>query len=373
MTTRLLPGVAGAIGLLLSALFVASAADHSDSAVPRYSHIFVMVEENKGYNEIMGGRYAPNIARFAKQYGNAVSFYAEVHPSEGNYVALIGGDTFGIHDDDAFYCRPGMRNVYCEKSMTPGYANHTVFGPNLASQLERAGLSWKGYYESIPAPGSKAIVAGDPRMGIAAAKWELYASKHSGFINFASVQNSPQIAQHIVGFDQLNADLASGHVPAFALVVRNQCNEMHGLDPTDYTKPVAAAIPKDCTDGNVPGLIRRGDTMTQQLVSQIQNSPVWKSRANVAIVITFDEGSSDRPEGCCGIDPKSVANFGGGHIPTIVITNHGPRGVVDRTPYSHYSLLRTIEDAFGIHDYLNHAADTSKGVKPMVPLFSRSK
>ena len=67
--------------------------------------------------------------------------------------------------------------------------------------------------------------------------------------------------------------------------------------------------------------------------------------------------------------PDAPSNFGGGHIPTIVITNHGPRGVTDATPYNHYSLLRTIEDAFGIRDYLGLAAATDQGVKPMLPLF----
>ena len=50
-----------------------------------------------------------------------------------------------------------------------------------------------------------------------------------------------------------------------------------------------------------------------------------------------------------------------------MITNHGPRGVVDPTPYNHYSLLRTVEDAFGIHDYLVRAG--APGVVPMVDLF----
>jgi hypothetical protein len=69
------------------------------------------------------------------------------------------------------------------------------------------------------------------------------------------------------------------------------------------------------------------------------------------------------------VTPEAPSNFGGGHIPTLVLTNHGPRGLVDDTPYNHYSLLRTIEDAFGIKEHLRHAADTDKGVRPMVRLF----
>jgi hypothetical protein len=359
--------LAGAVLAPVLALAVTSSV-HRDADVPRYAHVFVIIDENKDYAAILNAAYAPNIASLAKRYGNATAFYAEVHPSEGNYVALVGGNTFGIHDDDAYYCTPGMKNVHCEKSTRPGYVDHTVRAPSLASQLERAGVPWKAYYESLPQPGSGAVVAGDPKFAPNAGVWELYASKHSGFMNFADVQHDPARAQRMVGFDQLFSDLSSGQLPAFALIVPNQCNDMHGLDPTDYTGP-AANVPTDCNHHNQQGLIRRGDTMIAKLVSAIMQSSAWRSNGNAAIVLTFDEAGSDAPGGCCGIQPGSLANFGGGHIPTLVITNHGPRGLSDATPYSHYSLLRTIEDAFGITNHLGHAADTNAGVQPMVPLF----
>jgi hypothetical protein len=110
-----------------------------------------------------------------------------------------------------------------------------------------------------------------------------------------------------------------------------------------------------------------------ETVNQITQSKLWSQPANSAIIITWDEdnnpGDKRGTQGCCGVDPKSAANFGGGHIATIVITNHGPRGVTDTTPYNHYSLLRTTEDAFGIKEYLNGASNTSQGVKPMTRLF----
>ena len=88
------------------------------------------------------------------------------------------------------------------------------------------------------------------------------------------------------------------------------------------------------------------------LVDKIMHSKVWSEPGNIAIVITFDENNKEARnsgvQGCCGYDPNSKANFGGGHIATIVITNHGPRHVADPTPYNHYSLLRTTEAAFGI-------------------------
>ena len=103
-------------------------------------------------------------------------------------------------------------------------------------------------------------------------------------------------------------------------------------------------------------------------------SKLWSTPGNTAIVVTFDENDNEErqtgPQGCCGYDAKSLGNFGGGRIPTLVITNHGPRHIVDPTPYNHYSLLRTTEEGFGIHQYLAHAGDSAKGVVTMTPLFA---
>ncbi len=318
-----------------------------DLEMPRYAHIFVIVEENKDYGQIIGSADAPTITRFAHEYGNATDFYAETHPSEPNYVALVGGYTYGIRDDDAYFCRPHLRDPSCPGSDSTGYVNHTIDAPNLATQLEAAGFTWKNYLESLPAPGSLVASAG------------LYASKHSGFINFRSVQRDPNRDQHLVDFKQFYHDLSSGMVPSFSLVIPNVCNEMHGA--------LGPGTPEGCEYNPIGKLIWRGDANIAAIAGRIMASPVWRSRENAAIVITFDENDDQTFVGCCGNDPHDAANRGGGHIPTIVMTNHGPRHIDDPTPYNHYSLLRTIEDAFGIYTHLKKAA--APGVVPMLPLF----
>jgi hypothetical protein len=313
-----------------------------------------------GSNEI-----APNINRLAHEYGLATQFYAEVHPSEANYIAMLGGDTFGIHDDDAFYCKPQSEDRYCPGSARNGYVDHTVTQRSLIDQLDERGLTWKGYMESIPEPGSG--IARWPAVDKPGEPAELYAVKHNGFMSFRRVQNDPKRSQKVVGFDALYRDLASGAMPNYAHIVPNQCNEMHGRDDGPMT-------PHDCRKSNTPGLIKRGDKVVGELVGKIMGSSVWRKPENVAIVITFDEnGKAERnegPQGCCGYEPGSSANFGGGRIPTIVITNHGVRNVSDPTPYNHYSLLRTTESAFGFNEYLGHAGDRGAGVVDMAPLFA---
>jgi phospholipase C len=353
-----------------AALTAAGAAGVQPPTAPRYEHIFLIIEENKSYTEIVGDQsVAPNINRLAKEYGLATQFYAEVHPSEANYVAMLGGDTFGIHDDDAYYCKPKSSDPFCPAARRSDYVNHTVAERSLVDQLEEHGLTWKAYMESIPAPGSGAArwpTEDKPVPGVPA---EVYAVKHNGFMTFKRVQDDPRRADKIVGFDVLERDLASGNLPNYAHIVPNQCNEMHGRDDSPAT-------PEDCRKSNVEGLIRRGDKIVGELVDKIMRSRIWSAPANSAIVITFDEnGKAERnagPQGCCGYDPKSAANFGGGRIPTIVITNHGVRGVTDPTPYNHYSLLRTTETAFGIEEHLHNAANTAGGVVDMAPLFAVS-
>jgi hypothetical protein len=335
------------------------AAPDRDAAVPHYDHIIVIVEENKSYGTVLDHDYAPAIADLAKTYGVATQMYAERHPSEPNYVALVGGDTFGIADDDAWYCVPNSTQPNCKGSDAPGFPVHLIDGPNLATELASRGLGWRAYLEDLPAPGSLAIVSPETATAPAA----LYAAKHTGFTNFTSVHNDPKLATELVGFDALQADLRSGAVPAFALIVPNQCDEMHGIG--------SPKSPPSCRSGD-EALVQSGDSVLHGLIAEIQASPIW-TRGNTAIVITWDEDDkADRapglPQSCCVVDAH---NPGGGHIPTIVITNHGPRGLADPTPYDHYSILRTVEDALRLGAHVRHAGDAS--VAPMTLLFALSR
>lgn len=340
-----------------------------DQAMPHYQHIFVIIGENKSFEQLYNHpEWVPNLRRFATEYGSATRFYAEVHPSEGNYVAMLGGDTFGIHDDDAFFCRAGSADQSCPNADGSAYSGHTVTAPSLMDQLTSKGLSWKAYLEDLQAgrpllpswPPSDSPSGGRPA--------NLYASKHNGFLNFRSISQSPpgELARHFSDFTQLDSDLAHGTMPNYAQIVPNECNDMHGLTGDN--------VPEDCRMSDLPALVKRGDAAIGALVTKIMRSRVWSGHGNAAIVITFDESdgseTASEPHGCCGSDPNSIANFGGGHIPTIVITNHGPRHLVDATPYNHYSLLRSTELAFQIHQFLGHAGDRDGGVVAMTPLFA---
>jgi hypothetical protein len=352
----------------LAALWVAPSAQATET--PRYDHIFVIIAENKNYEHIIGNANAPRLNKLAKEYGLATNFYGEAHPSEANYIAMLGGDTFGIHDDDAWYCEPFKISAHCRYAMTSGYAPHSISARSLLDQLAEAKLTWKGYFEDLPAPGSLAIFEPSADNPDPNRPMHLYAAKHNGFVNFEHVRQDPAISAKIVPLAQLRADLFTGKLPSYAHIVLNQCNDMHGLYRAEPSPP-ADCIVDHRDPGTLDALIRRGDKAIGAITDEIMTAPAWRGPENIAIVITWDEDSmsSAGQQGCCGFNPNSAANSGGGHIPTIVVTNHGPRHIEDPTPYNHYSLLRTTEDAFGIHEHLGFADHTAEGVKSMAPLF----
>jgi len=318
---------------VLSIATLGTAAAQSPS-VPAYDHIFLIIEENHGYTQIIGNSQAPNLNALAKTYGLATRYFSVADPSAPNYVVLLGGNWFGIADDNAYYL-------------------HFVDKPNLLSQLDKAGISWKGYFQSMPYAGYLGLCAPGRCNGVPDVS-ALYGAKHNGIVYFRDNITREEDRRNMVPITDLAQDLA-GTPPRFGYIVPDHCTDMHGSPPW-------------CADSGNFGdvldndLVKRGDAYVGKLVSMITSAPFW-SRGNNAIVVTFDEGNGTK--GCCDADP------GTGRIYTTVITSNGPRALTDNTPYNHYSLLQTIQIAFGV-GCLEFTCDT-KNVVPMAPLFAVTK
>jgi phospholipase C len=321
MTTVL--ALAAVVGVMLAACEPqTSDVNTASPPIPRYQHIFLIVMENHSYDDIIGSSEAPRINALATKYGLATNYWAVAHPSEPNYIALIGGSTFGVVDDNS-------------------YKVNALNKPSLASQLEAAGMTWKSYQQGLPSPGYTGETA--------TTEGEVYASKHNGFMNFlpyySSAQRAAELAK-IVPESQLAMDLSSDSAPNFSFISPGLCSDMHGAP--------------SCSGG--VSLIRAGDTFVSQTVEQIMAASMW-DQGNNAIIITWDEA-----EGVISFGPGDI-DGGGGKVATIVITSHGPRGVQDNTPYNHYALLLSIQKAFGL-DCLQYSCPNQGGVQPMGTLFA---
>jgi len=219
-SARILLGVAVAAAGVVSAAAPASAGP-GQGAVGHYDHIFVIVEENHGYTDVIGNPAAPNLNALASQYGSATNYFAVAHPSEPNYVALLGGSTFNVNSDNAYYVQQ-------------------VAAPSLISELDHAHVSWKAYLQSVPHPGYEGICYPASCNG-APDKDPLYVSKHDGIQNFTTSLNPADWSRQ-VPIGQLGADLSSGRVPAFSWVIPDECHDQHGDPPycIDSGTPAAA-------------------------------------------------------------------------------------------------------------------------------------
>lgn len=343
--------------------------------VPRLDHVFVLVLENHnsftsfGSNGIIGNPQAPNITALWNKYNIATDYNGVWHPSLPNYLAMITGDwvatdviatghtypagsTVGISDDDS-----ASVSIDYGPPANPSFHRWRANRPSLAGQLVRAGKDWRAYLQNLPIAGTRlANWPGDNNTA------KLYAVKHNPFPYVADVQDDPVQFAKQVPIEQLFSDLGSGQVPAFSYIVPDQCRDMHGIG--NPLAPCGGAFDTDDND------VKRGDDETGWLVNAITGSPIWQRGRN-ALFIVFDEGNGPLT---CGYNPDNKVDVAPGtllpgpdcyapgnfndKVVLITITNYGAHGLQDTRFQSHYSLLKTIEAAFGL-SYLGHAADST--------------
>lgn len=260
------------------------------SSPPSISHIFLIVMENKEYGDIIGSAAAPYLNQLAGQYALAERYYGIRHPSLPNYLALLGGDTFGITSD--------CTNCFVNK-------------PNLVDALEAKGKTWRAYEEDLPSPCYLGASSGG------------YALKHDPFLYFDDIRNNPGRCQNVVPLTQLDTDLSTGAVPDFVWITPNLRHDMHDAS------------------------VSTGDAWLASFVPRILASEAWRNDG--LLMIVWDEGSTNA--GCCGV-------ASGGHIPALFISPAGKPGYRITEPATHYSVLRTIEDLWGL-ERLGHSTDPS--------------
>ena len=274
---------------------------------------------------------------------------------------------------------PPLTNIDGVQSI-PAATN--VTGITIADQLVAAGKSWKSYQEGLPIAGADGVnvsdgyytIGGVNALGVnvtsdfAALSTPgnpvsadnvvfLYAVKHNPFAYFAAVQEGTNPAlslkrvQSFEGQNGLYADLKTGHVPDFAFIAPNQCNDMHGRGNG------TAFCNYDADDNGTqvglnPSLILQGDLAVQRIVTAIKASSAW-SNGKSAIVVLWDE--------------NDYSTRTSNQVVTIVDTNYGSHKVKSTQFYDHYSMTRTLDAAFGL-PCLNHACDDK--VKVMADMFA---
>ena len=340
---------AGVVALVTAvALGFAVRAEAAPAAgLPAYDHVVVLVLENEGFTSTFGAASPAHYLNgtLVPQATLDDQYFATGHVSLDNYIAMTSGQPANpLTSTDCatvnlFTC------VQAQSAMAGGR--------NLADQLETAGRSWTGYMDSMPgacfhADYSPTARPPDPYQGDSqAAPAKDYADRHNPFIYYPDlVSDSARCTAHVLPYTQLATDIAQNAVPSFAFITPDTCHDGH-----DAT----------CSNGSPGGLVA-ADAWLESNVPPLLS---YLNGHNGLLVITFDEAGASDASGCCHGGPGGAPGFGG-RVGLLAIGPGVTPGRVVHTAYDHASLLRTVEDLFGIGEHLNNAAASA----PMSDLFA---
>jgi phosphatidylinositol-3-phosphatase len=288
----------------------------------------------------------------------------------------------------------------------------------LADQLTAARLTWRGYMEDMGLnPKREQTTCGQPLdpQGKAALNelddtqgaektpgGDQYAARHNPFVYFHSLIDSGECAKNVVNFNQLAQDLLhESTTPNFVFITPNLCHDGHDGGPGLVNGQPAPQTP--CKNGEVTDGVHFGggligaNAFLKATVPLILNSPAFKEDG--LLIVTFDEGGlsgttvkiggttfgaiTNQGTSCCGQQPGpnigplvangqpltlgfenangsppnffiSTPGFGGDRIGAVLVSPFLKAGATSNVPYNHYSMLKSVEDIFGL-DHLGYA------------------
>src|SRR5436190_12999103 len=164
----------------------------TSSSSSQFGHVVLVVEENHNYSDVVGSSSMPYLNSLITKYGLATQYYANTHPSIGNYFMMTAGQTITNNDSQC----------------------STLTQDNVVRHLLTAGKTWKSYAESLPSVGYTGR-SGSP-----------YAKKHNPLAYFSDVANSSE-KNNLVPFTKFASDLANHTLPQFSFIVPNLLHDAH--------------------------------------------------------------------------------------------------------------------------------------------------
>jgi len=335
---------------------------------PAIKHVWVIQMENESFDATFGNPSGePYLAETLPSMGALLeNYYSIGHDSLDNYIAEISGQAPDSDtQNDCPVWVPFTRGAKVTRPYHQLKGNGCVFPAKvltLGNQLSSRHLSWAAYLQDMgnspgrdhttrtkqgPACGHPAVGKPDPTE-VATAK-DQYAARHEGFMYFESVIGKRSYCDaHILSFRPLLKDLKKASTtPSFSWITPNLCNDGHD---------------SPCANGQPGGLVSI-TAFLKSWLPKIMGSPAYKTGM---IVITFDEASTSDSSACCGEKSGKSASHpnvaepgqtgpGGGRVGALVLSPFVLPGTVSQVRYNHYSLLRSIEDIFG----LSHLGDAA--------------
>ncbi|KAE8415262.1 phosphoesterase-domain-containing protein [Aspergillus pseudocaelatus] len=225
-----------------------------------------------------------NMQWLASQGILLTNYFGVTHPSQPNYCASVGGDTWGM-DHDSLIDMP---------------ANIST----IVDLLDTKDISWGEYQEHLPYAGFQGFNYSNQ-----ATLRDDYARRHNPLINFRSVTNNGTRARRIKSFTDFQDDLANKTLPQWAFITPNVTNDAHDTN------------------------ISFGAKWERGWMSNLFNDPYFMN--NTLVLLTFDEDAYLE-------NNRVFSVLVGGAVPDHL------KGTKDDTFYTHYSSIATVSANWGL-------------------------
>jgi phosphatidylinositol-3-phosphatase len=346
------------------------------TALPPVKHVFLIVLSDEGSGAAFGaGSGAAYLAKTLRRQGELLSNYYAVAGGElANEIALISGQgpTPQTAEDCPQYLDLAPGTIAAEGQAQGSGCVFPAAAQTLADQLEAKRLTWRAYVEGVgdratsQPPSCRHSQAGAADPYHAPSATDGYVTWRNPFVYFHSLTDGQACAADDVGLDRLAPDLQSpGTTPSLAYIAPDRCED---------------GSPEPCAPGSASGLAP-ADAFLRKVVPEIESSPGYKEGGLIAI--TFDQAPQSGPQadtsGCCvdgpfpnltaapasgpgsgagnsGQTTASAETAGGGKVGLLLISRYVKPGSLNAIgDYNHFSLLRSIEDLFGLEP-LGYAA-----------------
>jgi len=255
--------------------------------VPRSSHVWVINEENHGYEQIVGNSQMPYYQKLIQQYGLATQFYSDRHTSLPALMWFVAGASVETNEQTTS-CQHGE--------------------DNLVRELLKRGYTWHSYQEDLPYTGYEGLYGG------------LYWRRHNPLIDFTDVCPSTGQNKNIVPFTQMASDFSADKMVNFAWIT------------------------PDVDDNAHSGSLQQADQWLQDHVPAILARPEFQSGGDGILFIVWDESELSGDNRCSA----SVSQGCGGRTAILVI---GPKVKPDYKStilYHNENVLSTVCAAMGL-------------------------
>jgi phosphatidylinositol-3-phosphatase len=251
-------------------------------------HVVLIIEENRSFSSVYPDGM-PWLSALGDRNGIATNYFSDEPGSLLDYLWLSSGS--------------GERPFGCGGAGCPDI----ITSDNIFRELDKNGLSWKVYADSLPYAGFMGARSGD------------YVKRHNPAPWYSDVAYDPDMRQRIVPFTQFPTDLAARDLPNYSVIIPNLLHDAHN------------------------GTMAMADIWLKQHISPLLNSSYFDPGSNGTMFITFDDANGDRQ----------------GRVFTAVIGANVIPGIKVDIEFRHENTLRTIMGLLGLTNFPGASEDAA--------------